>query len=183
MLGARGGARGRLAAAWRHRALARTGPASKRRGMGGRPADVLPAVGTTVTRTRIFGRSVPACRPPRAEPPLSPLWQEVAAFAAVTGDDNPLHGEGPHPSHAPFGGAIVHGVLLNGLLSGLIAAELGGERCARRGGGGGGGGCSPGPLPSGMRGRQGGEVLMRGRRSGHAAAEADAALSERAEGG
>ena len=55
----------------------------------------------------------------------------VAAFAAVTGDHNPLHTD-PAYAEPRFGGVIAHGVLLVGFFSALLATELPGPGALAR---------------------------------------------------
>ncbi|MFJ6130107.1 MaoC/PaaZ C-terminal domain-containing protein [Streptomyces griseoviridis] len=45
---------------------------------------------------------------------------DVAAFAEVTGDHNPLHASGATAADSPFGRPIAHGLLGMGLAVGLI---------------------------------------------------------------
>lgn len=49
---------------------------------------------------------------------------DVEAYAALTGDRNPIHFDAVYASGTPFGQVIVHGGLTTGLFSALIAAEL-----------------------------------------------------------
>lgn len=46
---------------------------------------------------------------------------DVAHFAAASGDTNPLHLDVEHAEQTRFGGPIVHGALLSGLISGALA--------------------------------------------------------------
>jgi acyl dehydratase len=49
---------------------------------------------------------------------------EVDAFAALTGDDNPLHQDGSVARSGRFGGPIVHGLLVAALIGRLLGTEL-----------------------------------------------------------
>ncbi|MBY5992160.1 MaoC family dehydratase [Ferrimonas balearica] len=52
---------------------------------------------------------------------------EVAAFAELSEDRNPIHLDPDFAAQTPFGGPIVHGILLSSLLSGLLGQHLPGE--------------------------------------------------------
>lgn len=49
---------------------------------------------------------------------------DLAAFAEVTGDDNPVHLDEAYAAATPFGGRIAHGMLSAGYISALIAKKL-----------------------------------------------------------
>lgn len=49
---------------------------------------------------------------------------DLAAFADVTGDDNPVHLDEAYAMTTPFGGRIAHGMLSAGYISALIAKKL-----------------------------------------------------------
>ena len=49
---------------------------------------------------------------------------DLEAFAAVTGDDNPVHLDEAYAATTPFGGRITHGMLSAGYISALIARKL-----------------------------------------------------------
>ncbi len=49
---------------------------------------------------------------------------DLVAFAAVTGDDNPVHLDEAYAAKTPFGGRIAHGMLSAGYISALIAKKL-----------------------------------------------------------
>ncbi|MES3036013.1 MAG: MaoC family dehydratase [Gemmatimonadota bacterium] len=63
-------------------------------------------VGQSATSTRTLGEA------------------DVMAFAAVTGDHNPVHVDAEAAAQSPFGERIVHGMLTASLLSALLASEL-----------------------------------------------------------
>ncbi|MEJ2201697.1 MAG: MaoC family dehydratase, partial [Desulfuromonadaceae bacterium] len=52
---------------------------------------------------------------------------EIETFAAISLDRNPLHLDAEYAKNTPFGGRIVHGMLVAGLISALIGQELPGE--------------------------------------------------------
>ncbi|GAB6027624.1 hypothetical protein CHUAL_001865 [Chamberlinius hualienensis] len=49
---------------------------------------------------------------------------DVQTFAALTGDFNPIHLDPEAAKNSRFGKCIVHGALLNGIVSGVIATQL-----------------------------------------------------------
>lgn len=49
---------------------------------------------------------------------------DVLAFAAVSGDFNPVHVDADAAAASPFGERIVHGMLTASLLSALLAREI-----------------------------------------------------------
>ena len=49
---------------------------------------------------------------------------DVVAFAAVTGDDNPVHLDEAFASATQFGGRIAHGMLSAGYISAVIGTRL-----------------------------------------------------------
>jgi acyl dehydratase len=67
---------------------------------------VPPAVGATATWTRTFSAD------------------DVEAFAAISGDRNPLHFDPEFAASTRAGGLIVHGGLTAGLFNALVAMEL-----------------------------------------------------------
>lgn len=52
---------------------------------------------------------------------------DVALFSQISGDKNPLHLDEAYAKKGRFGAAIVHGILVSGLISKIIATELPGE--------------------------------------------------------
>jgi acyl dehydratase len=50
--------------------------------------------------------------------------REVEAFAAVSGDHNPLHLDPDYAATTPFGECIAHGMLTGALISAAIAMQL-----------------------------------------------------------
>lgn len=65
-----------------------------------------PAVGTKASLTRTFSH------------------EDVEAFAALSGDHNPLHFDAELVSRTVFGRLIVHGGLTTGLFNALVAERL-----------------------------------------------------------
>ncbi len=49
---------------------------------------------------------------------------DLDAFAAVTGDDNPLHLDEDYAATTPFKGRIAHGMLAAGYISAVIGTKL-----------------------------------------------------------
>ena len=52
---------------------------------------------------------------------------DLAAFAAVTGDDNPVHLDEAFARTTSFGGRIAHGMLSAGYISAVIGTQLPGS--------------------------------------------------------
>ena len=50
--------------------------------------------------------------------------REVEAFAAISGDHNPLHLDPDYAATTPFGECIAHGMLTGALISAAIAMQL-----------------------------------------------------------
>jgi len=55
--------------------------------------------------------------------------QEIDAFAALSGDVNPLHMDAGHARANGFSGRVAHGYLLGSKVSGFIGTRLPGRRC------------------------------------------------------
>lgn len=49
---------------------------------------------------------------------------DLVAFAAVTGDSNPVHLDEAYAASTPFGGRIAHGMLSAGYISAVIGTRL-----------------------------------------------------------
>ncbi|MEA3506143.1 MAG: MaoC family dehydratase, partial [Elusimicrobiota bacterium] len=49
---------------------------------------------------------------------------KVDAFAAATGDYNPIHVDADYAAKSQFKRKIVHGVLLTGIISGMLGTKL-----------------------------------------------------------
>lgn len=54
---------------------------------------------------------------------------DIRAFAALTGDQNPLHTDRDYASTTQFGGTIAYGMLVGSLFSTLVGTYLPGKRC------------------------------------------------------
>lgn len=53
--------------------------------------------------------------------------EDIEKFAEISGDKNPLHVNEEYAKKSRFGGIIVHGVLVMGLISKMIGTRLPGE--------------------------------------------------------
>jgi 3-hydroxybutyryl-CoA dehydratase len=49
---------------------------------------------------------------------------DLAAFAAVTGDDNPIHLDEAYAAATPFKGRVAHGMLSAGYISAVLGTQL-----------------------------------------------------------
>jgi 3-hydroxybutyryl-CoA dehydratase len=63
-----------------------------------------------------LGQSAETTRPITAE--------DVEAFAAVSGDRNPVHLDDAYARTTPFGGRIAHGMLTGALISAVVSSKL-----------------------------------------------------------
>ncbi|HEX6989513.1 MAG TPA: MaoC family dehydratase [Bacillota bacterium] len=60
----------------------------------------------------------------RAEHTRCLTAEDVAAFAALTGDDNPLHLDAEFARGTPFGRPVVHGLLTLSMIGALLGTRL-----------------------------------------------------------
>jgi len=54
---------------------------------------------------------------------------DVQMFADLTGDDNPIHVDTEYASQTRFGGPIVHGIFLLGIISKALGRDFPGPGC------------------------------------------------------
>ncbi|MDO8480282.1 MAG: MaoC family dehydratase [Nanoarchaeota archaeon] len=55
--------------------------------------------------------------------------EDIASFAALTEDTNPLHCDESYARHTPFKKPVAHGMLAAGLFSALVGMVCPGRRC------------------------------------------------------
>ena len=64
---------------------------------------------------------------------ISDIWHvnadEIAEFAKLSGDFNPLHMDRDYAHNAGYQGQVAHGFLLGAKFSGLLGTKLPGKRC------------------------------------------------------
>lgn len=53
--------------------------------------------------------------------------EEVRQFAALSGDNNPLHVDESYAKQGRFGRCVAHGILVSGLISKVLGTQLPGE--------------------------------------------------------
>jgi acyl dehydratase len=65
----------------------------------------------------------------KAQLAWTPAEADIDRFAALSGDENPLHMDGAYARDHGFQGRVVHGFLLGAKVSALVGMILPGRRC------------------------------------------------------